>query len=152
MLGYYYSTDGVNTVGPIDINGLAALLRSRTITRQTPAIIEGQAEWLTVGDYLPNTLRSPRLNHEEDFEGDNAEIDPSRKKSKKAPTRPVFAFVWCFLLGPFGLLFLNWKLAVLALVGSGIIGASTNKQAFWPTAWVISICLGTLWSIAVRRK
>ena len=51
MPNYYYSPDGFNTVGPIDVNGLAALLRARTITRQTAAILEGQEEWATVGDY-----------------------------------------------------------------------------------------------------
>jgi len=71
---YYYSTDGVNSGGPIDVNGLAALLRARTITRKTPAILEGQQEWGIVGDYLPDTLRVGRqqiddegIDDEDDF-------------------------------------------------------------------------------------
>jgi hypothetical protein len=78
---YYYSTDGENAVGPIDVNGLAALLRVGTIQRTTPAIIEGQTEWGTIANFLPNTLRVARSSQEVDeFE----EVDESKSTPAKS--------------------------------------------------------------------
>jgi hypothetical protein len=123
MPNYYYSTDGVNSVGPIDVNGLAALLRARTITRQTAAILEGQEAWATVGDYLPDTLRvgKPQEDRDDDHELIDDEI-ATKGRSKKAKKRqsPVIAFGLGFLFGPLGLIFVNW-LAVVVWIGLFII-------------------------------
>jgi hypothetical protein len=119
MANYFYSTDGTNIIGPLDVNALAALLRARSITRQTPCILEGQNEWGTVSDFLPDTLRPRKIEDDNSIEEPTQTHQPNSNilaalasffipglgqllQGRKVSAIIYFCLallLWCFLLG-----------------------------------------------------
>jgi hypothetical protein len=152
MPNYYYSPDGVNTVGPIDVNGLAALLRARTITRQTAAILEGQEEWATVGDYLPDTLRVGKPQVDRDIDDDlldDESVTPRRARKSNKRQSPIIAFALGFFFGPLGLLFVNWVGVVLWLAifillsfGTALISPGHSHPGLVPFVMLVGGIIG----------